>query len=319
MPPCTRGLLVLVLLLCSCGPDGADGIVDGGPVDHGPGDATTDTVSDTATPDGLVDIGLLEHPFVVSSAPLLDEEDVYPASIVDGTGEAVSLRVDVSSAMDVTRHEAVLSSSTGNHVLSGEWDSAAMTITFVVSAPPFSGAPPLVDETDYELDLSGLRSVTGAPLEPEIGLRASRLEFRTGVRDPLLNHSCGHVAFGPYADALASVAPSPGADRVDLPHHLYTLELPVIPSGETYGGYVRFRAAAAGTFHFFLDGAIAVARVDDVGASTPLDVRATPAACDGITHQVTFEGLGDETYMVQFGPSAEPVIHVIVEAEYASD
>ncbi|MBM4362858.1 MAG: hypothetical protein FJ104_09280 [Deltaproteobacteria bacterium] len=283
------------------------------------GDAGPDAHADATTTNARADAAPVERPFVVSSSPALGETGVYPASIVNGTGEAVSLRVRVARAMDVSRQDAVLSSVAGGQIpLSGEWDPGGTTITFVVSAPPFTGAPPLADETDYSLDLSALRSAGGAPLAPEIGLRASRLEFRTGTRDPLLNHSCGHVAFGPYADAVASATPSPTTNRVDRPHHLYLLDLPPISGGDSYGGYVRFQAVADGTFHYFLDREVDVARLDDTDASSPLAARLTPAACDGITHQVTFDGLGDQTYLMHIGPSTEPVLHVIVEAEYAS-
>jgi hypothetical protein len=253
-------------------------------------------------------------PRLVWSSPRLDESAVYPAVVEGGTGELVRLQLTFSRAMDPNWSVPPLAEEAGpDRSLVATWDRDDTTLVLVVRAPPFSGSPPLADLTTYTLDLRGLVDTRGTPLDPHGNLHEGRLVFSTGVRDPLLNHSCGHVNLGPFAEAEATPSPTPQSPRSDAAHHRYTVALPKADGGG-FGGYTRFLVVGNGRIHLFLDRTLSLSLLDHEGHETPLPLSPTPAACDGISHVATFAARRDDQLFLRFS-AREAEARMIVETE----
>jgi hypothetical protein len=183
-------------------------------------------------------------------------------------------------------------------------------------APPFAGGRPLQDTTAYEVELQGLRDLAGNPAQFSASSNG-RLHFTTGIYDALLNHSCGHVAFGPFSEVLAATTPGAQAPRSDTAHTRFTITLPgaVAP----YAGFTRLRAGTDAIWHLFLDGDFPLTVQDALGEPLALVRSPTPRACSGITHRVTFSLRALDQMFLGIGPGVSPVVRFIVEQEVVAE
>jgi hypothetical protein len=231
--------------------------------------------------DDSLDFVVGDRPTVVSSSPADDALEVYPAP----TTSRIELGLVFSEPMDTSQTEATLITEDGSAMpVAMEWANDGKAATGQVQGNPALGGRVLLDDTAYELRFDRFRDAAGNPVaEP------ARVSFTTGTLDPLLNHSCGHVLYGPFG-SVAATSDSADAPYADAGHVSYTVQLP--PAGSAYRGYTGFRVATGKRFDLFLDAPVAItASADSWEAS--LETVITPAACDGITHRVTFTAEGD--------------------------
>jgi hypothetical protein len=237
---------------------------------------------------------------------------VYPARLAGGTSPRVRVSLRFDEPMDPASGPVEWSAQGEPRApLAGTWSSDGTTLELVILGSPIAGRRPLDDLTLYELDLRALRDLAGNTVEPAAGLADGLLRFTSGVYDPLLNHACGHVVFGPFAAATATAAATPLAERTDTAHTRYTIALP--GTGGSHAGYTRLRAVSAGTWSLFLDGEVPVALETDAGVATPVALTAMPDACDGITHRATFPLTALEQRYLRLGPIAAAEARLIVE------
>ncbi len=251
-------------------------------------------------------------PFVVTSNPGMEATGVYPAQVFNGTAPRVSIRIDFSEPMDSGRRTISWGSADGGtqEELAGSWSADGLVFTADVLAPPATGRHPLEDSTRYAIDLRRLRDRAGNLLTPNVVVANGQLMFTTGVYEPLLNHSCGHVFFGPYDTVTAAVAPGPTITRTDTAHTAYTVTLP----GPPYAGFTRYRAATDASVHLFLDGEDSIKVTDELGVPVLFSVRTTPSACPGISHELLFHTAAGQRFLFEIGPQSTSQRRFIVEA-----
>jgi Bacterial Ig-like domain len=254
-------------------------------------------------------------PVVVASVPAHLQAEVYPAPVDGGTAPRVRVAIRFSEPMD-PEFRAVSWGAVGGEARAaqGAWAEDLRELSFAIEAPAFAGRRPLEDRTSYQVDVSGLADLAGNPARLAEGAPESALRFSTGEYDALLNHSCGHVAFGPFASVNAAAEPGPLAPRSDAAHTRFTVTLPMAAGvGGGYAGYTRLRAPADAAWHLFLDGEPAVMVQDLEGQALPVAVRTTPAACRGITHRATFHLRELDQVLLAIGPQVTDKVRFIVE------
>ncbi len=250
-----------------------------------------------------------EPPHVVQTVPVLDDTEVYPAPLWSGTGEEVVVEVSFSRPME---RESGLSfeSNETSRPATVTW-SADATKVRVVARPDFTFPRPLEDHTTYWLDLSALVSRRGMNLEPDVGLRGGRLVFTTGSYDAVLNHSCGHTFFGPFASFGAATAADEAAPDISTTHTEYSVTLP--DRGGDYGGWLRANFMTDGHYRLYFDAPTRVSSTYGAGDATDLMLLPTPLACPGIALQVTFAPpLGQDVFF-HLETTDSPLRRVIVE------
>ncbi len=246
-------------------------------------------------------------PQLLHSSPAHGATEVYPAEVHNGTQEHVKLSFTFDEDMDTSAASITIrAQGQPDATIEGTWSADGRTLVAMVQSNPLLGGPPLLDETVYEVGPGTLVDLAGNSPVLE-------LSFTTGRCDPLLNHSCGHVTFGPYGSVTAATAATSSTPRSDTGHTRYTVQLPVSANG--YAGFTRMRLVRTGNYHLFLDGDFALTVLDEGLTPLTADRSATPAACDGITHRVSFEGTQDDTVFLQLGPHTQPEVRFIVEVE----
>lgn len=254
-------------------------------------------------------------PFVVAASPSHLQDEVYPAPVFDGTAPRVRVSIRFSEPMDPAFREVSWGAVGGQaRLATGAWSGDLRELSFAIEAPAFAGRRPLEDRTSYQLELGSLVDLAGNSARLAEGGADSALRFATGAYDALLNHSCGHVAFGPFANVTAAAEPGPLVPRSDAAHTRFTVTLPLAAAGGgMYAGFTRLRAPADATWHLFLDGDLEVRVQDLQGQPRPLVRSTTPVACDGIKHRATFE-LGElDQVLLSIGPQATATARFIVE------
>lgn len=253
--------------------------------------------------------GQASPPRLLSSEPPLGAVDVYPAPLWNGNGEELRLELRFSAAMR-QRADLVLEGDARPRTLRSAW-SDDRTLLSLTLLPELGSSRLLEDETEYAVDLDPLRDDAGASLEPDLGLEAGRLRFSTGRYDPLLNHSCGHTFFGPFASVAATPAPQDATADIGITHTQYTIALPDEVGG--HGGWVKARFAVEAPHRLYFDAFTPVVVARGAGEPVQLEPAATPKACPGITHEITLSPpLGDDL-RIFLGPQATPLRRVIVE------
>ncbi len=253
-------------------------------------------------------------PVVVESSPAHLEEAVYPAPVFDGTAPRVRVSIRFSESMDPAFREVSWAALGGEvRKAMGAWSEDLRVMSFAIEAPGLGGRP-LQDRTSYQIELAALRDLAGNAARRAEGATERALQFSSGAYDALLNHSCGHVAFGPFASVTAAADPGPLVARSDAAHTRYTVTLPMVAgSAGTYAGYTRLRAPADATWNLFLDGELAVSVRDLEGQEVPVARSATAAACNGISHRATFSLQALDQVLLQIGPQSTAVARFIVE------
>jgi hypothetical protein len=250
------------------------------------------------------------RPFVTEANPRLDERDVYPTPLWNGNGEEAVIEVSFSAPMTQTQDYSLEAS---DHVrpLEATWSADATRLT-LVARPDFAFARPLADTTEYALDLSALVSNDGALLEPNRALRDGRLVFTTSRHDALLNHSCGHTFFGPFASVGSGQAADETAPDIGTTHTQYAVTLN--RDKNAYGGWVRANLAMPGQYRLYFDGLVELLVTGTATVTADaFEPTTTPRACPGITYETTIEPQVGEEVFLQLGASADPIRRVIVE------
>lgn len=233
-------------------------------------------------------------PRLAAAAPAQGAVDVYPAHLDGGMVPRVRIALRFDEAMDPGEAMLAWAAVGGEvHRVTGTWSADGMELVAEIVGSALTAQPPLADRTMYEVDFGALRDVAGNAAEGDA------LRFTTGTFDPLLNHSCGHVFFGPYATASAAATASMAAPRTDAPHTRYTV---AIPPG---GGFARLRLATAATCHLFIDGDVPIALETAAGEAVAIERAATPDACEGIRERATFHLAALEERYLRFGAAAE--------------
>lgn len=250
----------------------------------------------------------LRGPTVESSSPAHLETEVYPAPVFGGTAPRVTVTLRFDEAMDPTQRQVTWGPQGGAmQAVMGSWTTDRRGFSFEI-AGALSGRRPLEDRTGYQVSLQGLRDLAGNPAT--LDGQTDSLRFTTGTYDALLNHSCGHVLFGPFVALTAAASPSPQAPRSDAAHTRYTVSL---PGAAPFSGATRLRAPANATWHLFLDGDLPISVLDAQGQPLALTRAVTPRACDGISHSVTFALAELDQVSLIFGPQPAATARFIVE------
>lgn len=307
---------------CGGGPDDGGG-APGGEEAGGGGEAHGEGGRQASAGEGGRDGGVagnpeggsgvtIDPPYVVSAFPELDETDVYPAPLFDGNGEEFVMDVAFSEPMQPS-DAFTLVASDHERAANATWSKDATSVRLAVR-PGLASPRPLADETEYRLDLSALTSPAGLALDPGVRLRRGQLSFRTGRYDELLNHSCGHTFFGPFASVGASELPDESAPDIGTTHTEYSIALPADDTG-AFGGFVRARFLTAGVYRLYFDADIPVTVTSSPDApATPMALTATPRACPGIERELTLRNVkAGENIFLFLGPQPTATRHVIVE------
>lgn len=122
--------------------------------------------------------------------------------------------------------------------------------------------------------------------------------------------ACEHLKGGP-AVAVTTTAEATGAPEVKADHKRYDLTFVAGAGGNR--GTVRFNSAEAVEWSFFMNKDIPVVVRDAAGVSLPILERSTSSTlCGEIKAQNVFL-LGVGPYTVEFGPTTETTVGLIVE------
>jgi hypothetical protein len=133
------------------------------------------------------------------------------------------------------------------------------------------------------------------------------------VGEHVIEHSCVHVTFGPFASVAAAPYPGPVFSAISTPHTAYTVTLP--SSGSEYSGQVIYQPSTTGAFAFFLAPDVELTLYPSSGlALAPVGEQPiAPAECAGLASAVVYQLDETETYTVVAGPSAASSYLAIVE------
>jgi len=133
------------------------------------------------------------------------------------------------------------------------------------------------------------------------------------VADPVIEHSCGHANFGPFASATAQAYPGFVFTDISATHTNYTVTLP--PSGASHGGAVLYSPGQDGRYAFFTTPGVSLQLVDATGQpQSPVIGAAIPdELCAQIEQVAVFALSSSQTYTVVYGPSASATTQTLVE------
>src|SRR5688572_4623066 len=89
------------------------------------------------------------------------------------------------------------------------------------------------------------------------------------VSDEVVEHSCLHANYGPFAATAAQAYPGTVFSNIDTPHTAYNVTLP--GSGGSYRGAVLYRPAASGDHAFFMMPGVPLSLITSGGTAVPLE------------------------------------------------
>jgi hypothetical protein len=271
--------------------------------------ALTFLMASLSCSDKAADVVSAPKPLLLSSSPALAETNVYPAPLWLGKGEEVAIQLEFSEPMVPAGDLTLVAADHQRAVSESVWSEEGRLLTLLFRGD-FASARPLADEREYALDLSPLISASGALLDPDAGLRERRLVFTTGRYDALLNHSCGHTFFGPFASIAAGGTNDASAPDISVTHTEYAVTARAFDGG--YGGFLRARFPTPGPYRLYFDGAASVTLVKD-DHEDALELTATARACPGISYEVDLTPAADEEVFLRLGPDAAAKRRLIVE------
>jgi hypothetical protein len=133
------------------------------------------------------------------------------------------------------------------------------------------------------------------------------------VSDEVVEHSCLHAEFGPFAAVSAQPYPGTVFSNIDTPHTAYTVTLPA--SGSSYAGAVRYRPTASGDHAFFLTPGTPLALFTNDGVPVPIEREGEiPDELCALIERVGVTHLeAGESYIVSYGPSTASGVQTIIE------
>ena len=133
------------------------------------------------------------------------------------------------------------------------------------------------------------------------------------VADPVVEHSCAHANFGPFASVSAQ--PHPGFVYADIsaPHTNFTVALP--GSAGSYQGAVLYSPGADGKYAFFTSPGVSLQVLDGASQPVPEAIGAPipDALCAQIEQVAVFELSSTQTYTLVYGPTASSSTQTLVE------
>ncbi|WP_426755451.1 Ig-like domain-containing protein [Myxococcus sp. Y35] len=270
------------------------------------------------------DAGSVQGPIVTGSTPGEGEQDVVPVEmfVADTATMAVRKRVSLTfdTPMDTTASQVTLIDQTtpanAPRALTGTWSEDGLTLSVDIPRPE-ADLPPLEEETRYTLDLEGLRSSEGRPVDAtHAGLGDGRLDFTTGRRDAAMEHACGHSLLESPRPVTASASPTI-YPATDAPHAFYALTLPA--SGSSFLGYTEVVSGEGRDepVVLYLNHAVPVAVHDmtegeDAIASALEPAR--PVCLPAITHTLKFTAPGGDRFLrLTFGPTQQETFNFVFE------
>lgn len=132
------------------------------------------------------------------------------------------------------------------------------------------------------------------------------------VPEEVLEHTCQHAEFGPFASATAQAYPGFVFTDISPAHTAYNLTL---PGTSTYQGAVLYSPVVSGEFAFFSTPEATVTIYDSANNPVTLEREGLtdPAICSSIEKASVFHLEVFETYTVVFGPQTGPSVATIVE------
>jgi len=236
---------------------------------------------------------------LVDASPRDGETAFYPVEYYDqGSGNGIGERRPLRFTFDVPMDEerATIRLVDPEMTLKGTFRDGGTT--FEAFIMPDGDRPPLDPERDYELDLSGLRALSGDPVG------TPRVAFRTAARDETVDHACLHALFGPYDSVLAAsvgttLASAPSMSSV---HRQYTLTLP----GAEGDVRVAFTGTGQRAYLLLLDRSASVTVTDGSGNAITTSAGPSVPACPGIRHRIEMRLSRGTTYRLRVR-SADPV------------
>jgi hypothetical protein len=133
------------------------------------------------------------------------------------------------------------------------------------------------------------------------------------VADSVVEHSCGHATFGPFASVNAQAYPGFVFSDISAAHTNFTVTLP--GNGNTHGGAVLYSPGADGRYAFFTTPGVSLQVVDADGNSQArlADAAVPNELCAQIEQVAIFELSSTQTYTVVFGPTASTSTQTMVE------
>ncbi len=177
------------------------------------------------------------RPQVLSSAPAEGATTYAVEMLVKESINRKLLVVTFSEEMDVTTATLPLSSLKDSREVPLLWSNDGRTATVDVPLRTFDTPVlrPLAYEASYRLDLTGLRSRAGAPLDTAAApLGDGVLDFGTFPEDRLLEHTCGHTNDEVELTSGLSTEAN-GLPSIGIPHERYLLLFPPgAASGHAY-------------------------------------------------------------------------------------
>jgi hypothetical protein len=274
---------------------------------HAPDEAPTDAASGGIGGDA----GLAPAPWLRSSSPALGATDVYPAPLSAESGEEFAIELTFSEPMRLAGELSLRGDDHAREVAELRWSSGETHLTLLFR-PDFEHPRALAEHTEYSLDLSPLAGAAGGHLTPDVGLIGRALVFSTGRYDGLLNHSCGHTFFGPFASVAASQSADASASDVTTTHTQYSVTLPAREGG--YGGWLRANFPSEGPYRLYFDAETQVA-LSDASEEEPQAVALspTPPACPGISREVSLTPVAGRDLFLLLGPESLQRRRIIVE------
>lgn len=257
----------------------------------------------------------LPRPHVTASTPAEGATGVMPVELYKADGTSTGLRkvltVTFSEVMDATAAGVTLTDVTtpanAPRTLTGTWSQDGLTLTVVIPRPE-PDLPPLEQESQYSLDMTGLRSAAGRPVDTShAGLGNGKLDFTTGRRDPNGEHACTHALLNTPEAVTAGGLPTGSMPATDSGHAFYRLTLPA--DGSAYRGYTEVITDPDRdqTVALYLNQPVPVAVHDttegeDAIAST---LEPAPPVCvPAITHVLKLTAPGGDRFLrLTFGPA----------------
>jgi methionine-rich copper-binding protein CopC len=254
-------------------------------------------------------------PHVTASSPAEGATNVLPVEMFksDATniGHRKVVTLTFNEPMDTAVAQVTLLDVTtpanGARTLTGTWSGDGLTLTVVIPRPE-PDLPPLEQENQYTLDVTGLRSASGQPVDAaHSGLGNGKLDFTTGRRDATVEHACTHALVNTPRAVTAGSSPTGFMPGTDEGHAFYGLTLPA--DGTSFRGYtevVTFPDEDQ-TAALYLNHSVPVAVHDTTEGEELLTSTlqpATPVCVPAITHVVTFPApAGDRFLRLTFGPT----------------
>lgn len=167
-------------------------------------------------------------PRVLSSDPAEGWTTYAVEMLVKESVNRKLLVVTFSEEMDVTTATLPLRSLKDTRDVPLVWSNDGTTATVDVPLRTFDtpALRPLAYDASYRLDLTGLRSRAGAPLDTTAApLGDGVLDFETFPEDRLLEHTCGHINDQVELTSGLSAAAN-GLPAIGIPHERYLLLFP---------------------------------------------------------------------------------------------